>query len=107
MWDRLYCPDRFGNHLSSVRPPGSGRGPLLRRRCVSIIPDGGKCQSRQRRKRLGAGLLHDRGTMVLDGTLADAKIRGDVLAGVPGQDPLHDLALPPREASDVARRILM
>ena len=31
--------------------------------------------------------------MVLDSALADAQIRGDVLAGMAGEDQVHDLAL--------------
>lgn len=31
--------------------------------------------------------------MVLDGTLADAKMRGDILAGTTGDNQFHDLAL--------------
>ena len=44
--------------------------------------------------------------MVLDRALADAKIRGDVLAGVAGEDQFHDLALSRSQARDVIRRSL-
>ena len=44
--------------------------------------------------------------MVLDRALADAKVRGDILAGVAGEDQVHDLALSRREARDMVRRIL-
>ena len=44
--------------------------------------------------------------MVLDSALADAKIGGDVLAGVASEDQFHDLALSRREIRDVARRSL-
>jgi hypothetical protein len=43
--------------------------------------------------------------MVFHGALADAKIRGDVLAGVAGENQLHDLTLPRCEARDAIRRI--
>ena len=42
--------------------------------------------------------------MVLDRALADAEIRGDILAGMAGEDQFHDLALSRREARDVVRR---
>jgi hypothetical protein len=42
--------------------------------------------------------------MVLDSTLADAKIGGDILAGVAGEDQFHDLALSPSQARDVVSR---
>jgi hypothetical protein len=32
--------------------------------------------------------------MIFDGLLADVEIRGDILAGMAGEDPLHDLMLP-------------
>src|ERR1019366_10225736 len=66
----------------------------------------GDRQSRKRRKRLRSGPFHDRRPVILDSTLTDAKIGGDVLAGMPGEDQIHDLMLPCREAGDVARRIL-
>ena len=44
--------------------------------------------------------------MVFHRTLADAKIRGDVLAGMAGQNHVHDLTLPRRQPGDVGRRIL-
>jgi hypothetical protein len=44
--------------------------------------------------------------MVLDSALTDAEIRGDVLAGMAGEDQFQDLALSPREARDASRRIL-
>ena len=40
-------------------------------------------EARQRRHRFRPGLLHDRSAMVLDRSLADAEIGGDVLVGVP------------------------
>ena len=44
--------------------------------------------------------------MVLDGASVDAQIRGNILAGVAGEDQLHDLALPRCEARDAIRRFL-
>ena len=44
--------------------------------------------------------------MILDGALADTKIRGNILAGVSRKDERHDLMLTWRELSDMARRIL-
>ena len=38
--------------------------------------------------------------MVLDSALTDAEIRGDVLAGMAGEDQFQNLALSPREARD-------
>src|SRR5208283_3156660 len=65
---------------------------------------GGDRQSGQRRQRRHARLAHDRGTMVLDGPLADVEIGRDVLARVAGQDSIHDLALPWREARQLTSR---
>ena len=42
--------------------------------------------------------------MVLDSALADAEIRGDVLAGLAGEDQFHDLALSPCQADEVLGR---
>ena len=42
--------------------------------------------------------------MVLDGALADAEIGGDILAGVAGEDHVHDLALSRGQTRDVSRR---
>ena len=42
--------------------------------------------------------------MGLDGALADAKIRGDILARVAGENQFHDLALSRRQTRDVVRR---
>ena len=44
--------------------------------------------------------------MVLNSTLADAKIRGNILAGMSCKDQLHDLVLTWREPRDMIRRIL-
>ena len=58
--------------------------------------------SRQRqldqfRHRLHAGVPHDRTAMVLDSALADAKIGNCVLAGLTGEDAVHDLTFSRRE----------
>ena len=42
--------------------------------------------------------------MVLDGALADAEIRRDVLAGVAGEHHLHHLDLTRRETLEMGRR---
>ena len=42
--------------------------------------------------------------MILDGALADAEIRGDILAGVAGENQFHDLALSRRQAGDSVGR---
>src|SRR5277367_7073097 len=39
--------------------------------------------------------------MVLDGALADAEVRGDVLAGLTSEHQLHDLAFSRRELREV------
>ncbi len=39
--------------------------------------------------------------MIFDGALAYAKIRGDVLARMPGKNHVHDLMLPAGKTSDV------
>jgi hypothetical protein len=44
--------------------------------------------------------------MILDRAPADAEFRGDNLAGLPGDDPLHDLALPHGQPGEMAGRIL-
>ena len=71
---------------------------------VSAAQGGGDGQAGQRRQRFRAGSCHDRGAMVLDRALADAEIRGDVLAGMPGEHHVHDLALPRRQAGDDVAR---
>lgn len=43
--------------------------------------------------------------MVLDSASAYAKVRGNVLTGVAGEDQLHDLALSRREARDAIHRV--
>ena len=53
----------------------------------------GERETDEGRDRLGSGLLHDGGAVDLDGALADAEIRGDVLAGMAGEHQIHDLAL--------------
>jgi hypothetical protein len=50
--------------------------------------------------------MHDRGAVVLDGALVDAKVRRDILVGVAGEDQLHDLALPRSEARDAIGCVL-
>jgi hypothetical protein len=42
--------------------------------------------------------------MVLDSALADAEVRGDILAGLAGEDQVHDLALPPCQPGEVVGR---
>ena len=66
----------------------------------------GKRKSGQRRKRPGSCFLHDRGSMVFDGPLADPEISCDIFARVAGQNHFHDLVLPSREAREVISRIL-
>jgi hypothetical protein len=39
--------------------------------------------------------------VILDGALTDSEIRSYILAGVTGENHLHDLALPAGEASQV------
>ena len=41
--------------------------------------------------------------MVLDRTLADAEVRGDVLTRVTGEHQIHDLPLADRQAGDTAK----
>jgi len=43
--------------------------------------------------------------MVLDRTLADTEIRGDILIWMAGQNQLYDLALPQGEAREARRRL--
>src|SRR3984885_12448337 len=66
---------------------------------------GKKRQSRQRGQRLRPGPLHDRGAVILDRTLTDAEIGGNVLARVPGQHALHDVLLSRREPREVSRSV--
>ncbi|HLY91433.1 MAG TPA: hypothetical protein VKQ27_20795, partial [Acetobacteraceae bacterium] len=72
----------------------------MREGLVGIVPGYGKRQPCQCRNRLRTGFLHDRGAMILDGALADAKVRGDILAGVSRKDERHDLMLTWRELRD-------
>jgi hypothetical protein len=71
------------------------------------IPGRGKRKPDQRRKRLGVRLFHDRGAMVLDRALTDAKFPGDIFVGVPGDDQVHDFALPRCETRDALYRIFL
>ena len=50
-------------------------------------------------------LLHDAGAMVFDGPAADAKIGGDVLAGMTREDEIENLPLPGRETQKIAGRV--
>ena len=59
------------------------------------------CQPRQRRQRLRSGLFHDRCPMVFDSSLTDAKIGGDILAGMSSENQVHDLMLPYGKTRDV------
>ena len=70
------------------------------------IPGSAERQPGQLRKTSRACLLHDHGAMVLDGALADAEIRGDILAVMAGEDELHDLAQARPKARDATRRVL-
>jgi hypothetical protein len=45
-----------------------------------------------------SGLVEDAREMMLDGLLADCEFLRDVAIGVAGDDRLHDVELPPREA---------
>lgn len=60
-----------------------------------------KRQPGQSWKRPHPSFFHDRSPVILDSALTDSKIRSDILAGVTGENHLHDLALPPGEASKV------
>ena len=44
--------------------------------------------------------------MVLDGALAYAEARGDILAGIASQNQFHDFALSQRQPRDVVGRVL-
>jgi hypothetical protein len=63
-----------------------------------------KRQTGQCRQRLRPSSLHDGGAVIFDRALADAKIRGDVLARLAGEHPFHHVALSRRETSEVSRR---
>jgi len=78
----------------------------LNERLVGTIPGSGKRQPRQSRKIPRARFLHDRGTMVFDRAPADAEIRGNILAGMAGENQFQDLALSRREAREVTHRRL-
>ena len=62
--------------------------------CNGNCPIGGERQPGQFGKRPRARPFHDLGAMIFDGPLADVEIRSDVLAGMAGEDPLHDVMLP-------------
>src|SRR5271169_363217 len=70
---------------------GRGRRSTLNERLIGAVPGCGKRQSGQGREGLRACLLHDRSAVVLDGALADAEIRSDILAGMAGENQIHDL----------------
>ena len=44
--------------------------------------------------------------MIFDGPLADAEVGRNVLAGMAGEDEVHDLALPQGQAGDLVGGIL-
>jgi hypothetical protein len=79
--------------LVSDGPPNGHDGRCTLDLLIGAFPGGSKRQSGQCRERLRTGSLHDRGTMVFDGALADAEIRSDILTRVALQDHRHDLAL--------------
>ena len=68
---------------------------------------GGKRQSGQGGKRRHACPFQDRRAVVLDGALADAEVGSNGLTRMAGQDRLHDLALPRREAANSPLRVFM
>ena len=86
---------------------GSATGRLVAPAADRSLPSGGDRQSGERGKRLGAGSLHDFGAMVLDGPLADAEIGGNILAGLAGENQVHDLPLSRRKPGDMLRRFLV
>src|SRR6185437_14628756 len=90
--------------LRTRRPPRDRQSTGLRQ--VRRFLGSGKRQPRQRRKRSGAGFLHDGCAVGLDRALADAEIGGGVLAGVAGEDQVHDLPLSRRESGNMVRRRL-
>ena len=57
-----------------------------------------ECQSRQRWQGFRPAFAHDRGPVVFDCALADAKIGSNILAGMTGEDQNHDLPLPRRQS---------
>jgi hypothetical protein len=71
------------------------------RRTALPIPGKRERHAAQRRQRLAAGFLHDRRTMVFHGSLTDAKIESDILAGASGKNQSKYLAFPLSKASIV------
>ena len=51
--------------------------------------------------------LHDRGTMILDGALADAKSRGDIVTWKTRKDQFHHLALSRRKPGELVGRCFL
>ena len=68
--------------------------------CDGNCPIGGEGQPSQFGKRSRACPFHDLGAMTFDGALADAEIRGDILAGMAREHPVHDVMLPSGKASE-------
>ena len=87
---------------------GAGGGaltsPARSRLRVSRASGGDEGEAGEGGEGFGAGSLHDRSAMIFDRALADAEIGGDVLAGMAGQHPLHDVALPRREPGQMVDR---
>jgi hypothetical protein len=61
----------------------------------------GDSQADQRGNVARAGFPHDCGAMVLHRSLADAQIRGDVLAGMAGKHEAKNLPLTGRQAIEM------
>ena len=85
------------------------RNLLMRRRCDRglVEPAGGEGNSDKRGQGFRSGFPHDRGAMIVHGTLADPQVRRDILAWVAGQNELENLTLAARQALDFRRCILL
>jgi len=51
-------------------------------------------------------VFHNRGTMILDNALANAKVRGDIFIKMASQNEIHDLMLPLRETPNARFGVL-
>lgn len=87
---------RSAGRLSERRPASRAFAASVAQGAVAARDD-----ARQIRDGSGLGPVHDRRSMLLNCSLADAKVRCDVLAGLARENQLHDLTLPGRQTDRV------
>ncbi len=97
------CDNACAIHAHRRRRERHFRDCLGRFHRLAVAARGDERQARERRKRLRTRSLHDRGAVVFNCALADAKVGRNVLAGLTGKHALHHFALTRRQTGQVGR----